>query len=121
MPRHIEINFNRLRAGLLLNSHFYSHNFVTVTDPKCQCGARFQSTEHFLINCPLLLMEREVLLAGLSDLNCLHDFETYTTHRKADFLLNGDENLSIETNENLIEISAHFITQAIQILGQGIF
>jgi hypothetical protein len=46
LPHKEEILLNRTRCDLLFRNHLYSHNFVQVRDPSCQCGSRNQTSKH---------------------------------------------------------------------------
>ena len=42
---------NRMRTGLILKSHMFSHNFTDVLSPSCRCGSRTQNEKHFFLEC----------------------------------------------------------------------
>jgi hypothetical protein len=67
-----KITLNKARCDLLFKSHFYAHNFTNITDPRCQCGHRSQSTTHVLFHCPLLMAERRDFLNGINSIPNLY-------------------------------------------------
>ena len=58
----------RLRLGLShLGGHKFNHNFSDCLDEICMCGKDIESTNHFLLQCSLLLNERQVLMNKIRD------------------------------------------------------
>ena len=50
-----------------LNDDLYSHIHV-VDSPSCPCGARRETSKHFLLDCPLYANERALMLSDLSEM-----------------------------------------------------
>jgi hypothetical protein len=47
-----------------LNDHLYSQLHV-VDSPECACGNQRETAKHFLLECPLFSIERDIMLQGL--------------------------------------------------------
>jgi len=72
-----------------LNDYLFSQIHV-IDDPQCPCGHNRETTKHFLIDCPLYNVERNIMFRELQALNCdptcknllygstLHDLKTNT-------------------------------------------
>ena len=58
----------RLRLRLShLRVHKFSHNFSDCQDELCICGTNIESMNHFLLQCPLYLSERQTLMKQIRD------------------------------------------------------
>ena len=109
---------NKARCDFIYRSHLYAHNFININDPSCVCGYRSQTTGHLFFNCPLTQDLKGQLL---SDLSLLPKFNTcYNNHARitdrVHCLLFGIDNLSYESNCNLIKIVCTFLVKVSQIL-----
>ena len=59
----------QLRVGLSkLNFHKFKHNFRDTVNPMCPTNDGIEDTEHFLLLCPSFDIQRQDLLAGVSEL-----------------------------------------------------
>ena len=114
-PTHLKIPItaskflNRMRVGLLLKSHLFSHNFANVTSPACPCGHNRQDEKHFLLDCALLNNNRIHLLRLLETLGLDTLFQNLNKANKIKFLLYGDVSLCINDNDKVITATADFI------------
>ena len=59
-------------------------------DPKCQCGAPYEDSIHYLMKCPLYQNERYCLFRNLRETN--KNIETETLHF-------GNDEISINENQ----------------------
>ena len=109
LPIDHAIHLNRLRVGLLLNNHRFSHNFLDTPSPSCPCGARSQNEKHFLLECTLLQFHRNRLHRSLTDLNLIDHFNDLNKKNKINFLLYGAPDLTVVTNDSIISASSRFI------------
>ena len=97
----LRVNFSDLRE------HRFNHRF-NCTSPICKCSIEDESTEHFLLRCPLYSFIRETLLSNLAIavnneiLNLPHDHLT-------SILLYGSTSFNNITNRLILTISIHFI------------
>ena len=88
----------RLRCSKL-NAHLF---LLHVKDsPSCACGFNFEDCEHYFMQCPLFLVQRQILQTklqtiGLGLVSC-------------DILLYGSANLDVETNYEIFSAVHEFI------------
>jgi hypothetical protein len=84
-----------------LNDHLYS--FIHVVDsPDCACGHIRENNRHFLLDCPLYIIERNEMLNNLQILG----FEPLLKN-----LLYGNEIYSENTNKTAFNIIQQFIKE----------
>ena len=82
----------RLHLGLShLRAHKFSHNFSDCLDELCICGNNIESTNHFLLQCPLYLSERQTLMEKIRDVEISilgqnENYLCYTLHFGSDKL-----------------------------------
>jgi len=65
-----------------LNSDLYRINITN--DPKCQCGAPYEDSTYYLMECPLYQNERDCLFRNLRE-----------THKNIETLLFGNDEINI--------------------------
>ena len=100
---------NRVRVGLLLNGHRFAHNFMNTPTPACPCGFRNQNEKHFLLECTHANNSRVDLLRTLEDANVKTHFDNLSKAKKVEFLLHGDINLTVHTNDIVIKATSKYI------------
>ena len=67
--RRFSIYHSRMRMMCSpLNDHLFSHIHV-VDSPVCLCGSPRETAKHYLLECPLYIIERNKMLAELQELN----------------------------------------------------
>ena len=94
----------KLRIGCSpLNSHL--HNYLHVIDsPKCICPLGLdETTEHFLLHCPIYMTQRQDMFNALAGLGIVMIDE--------DLLLYGNPDLDLPTNHLIFQIVQTYITQ----------
>ena len=98
----------QIRLGVSdLNEH--RHKLGKIDSPECECGARKENTEHFLLHCPRFHSERSELFQCVSvALNT--NFFNLSSQAKANALINGPK----ADNHTLIRI-AHALQRFIQL------
>lgn len=109
LPRKNEIVINRIRVGLLLNSHRYYHNFNDTPSPACRCGNRNQDAKHILLHCTLLNHHRVTLFRSLASLGVIEHFNNLSAINKINFLLFGVKEFEIDTNKSIINSTSKFL------------
>ncbi len=57
-----------------LNEHLYSHLHV-IDNPECQCGSYRETAKHFLLECPMFAIERQIMIRCLRELGFIPSFE----------------------------------------------
>ena len=97
----LRVNFSDLRE------HRFDHRF-NCPNPLCKCSIENESTEHFLLRCPLYSTIRQTLLSNLAIavndeiLNLPHDHLT-------SIILYGSTSFNLITNKTILIITLHFI------------
>jgi hypothetical protein len=70
-------------------------------DPKCQFGAPYEDSIHYLMECPLYQNERYCLFRNLRE-----------TNNNIEILLFGNDEISINENSNIFnKVRAYYIRQ----------
>ena len=75
------------------------------------CG---QTTKHFLLQCPLLQIPRQAVLAKLNDFE--NSFETLKQSDKVEFLLHGSKDLDPPKNKMILNAIAEFVYEGIALV-----
>jgi len=91
----------QLRVGLSpLKCHKKSHKFIDTPNDWCDCHCAPESTKHFLLECPLFLLQRQKLRQLVSNLlvntqifHLMNDFKLY---------LYGHHSLSNQVNKSVL-------------------
>jgi hypothetical protein len=96
------------RCDLIFNSHKYVHNYTSVQEPNCPCGARSQTTRHVLLDCVLLDQLRLALFNNLHDINSVLLANSNNT-KTSNILLHGDEGLPHVSNRRVVSETYHMI------------
>jgi hypothetical protein len=81
-----------------LNSDLHRINITN--DPKCQCGAPYEDSIHYLMECPLYQNERYCLFRNLRE-----------TSKNIETLLFGNDEISINENSNIFNKVRAYIRQ----------
>ncbi len=111
LPRLNEILINRIRAGLLLNSSRYSHNFQDTPNPLCRCGS-VQNERHLFFNCTLIDNHRNTLLRTLTSLGLDESFNNLSIDCKIKFLVFGNNLFNINLNNQIILATSNFLNSS---------
>ena len=102
----------QLRVGLsLLKSHKKNHNFNDTPNDVCCCGTGTESTEHFLLICPLFTRQREELFSTINPVlnSKLQNFSSLENTAKIQTLLYGHEQLDCVENKLILTATVAFI------------
>ena len=96
-----------MRMGVFLLSiqdtldSFYSHQFDDTPNPTCSCGTAAESTQHFLLDCPVFTSHRKKLLEDINPfirkLNINPGDPNFVT-----ILLYGNDSLAIHENKAIL-------------------
>ena len=103
---------NRMRVGLILKAHLFSHNFTNVDSPACPCGHRSQDAKHFFLDCALLNNNRNHLLRLLGTLEVDILFNNLNKNEKVNFLLYGNPAISVINNDRIISSTSCYIVNS---------
>ena len=102
----------QLRVGLSpLREHKNRHNFLDTPCGFCSCGTGTESTEHFLLKCPLFTAPRKILFETVNlfiagELPCMHNLENSSL---IEILLYGHESLSPYQNKGVLNATINNI------------
>ena len=101
----------QLRVGLSpLRAHKKRHNFIDTPDDICRCGTGIETTEHFLMNCPLFKIQRDSLLSVVNPFfSKLKAAIPTLSSNLAQILLYGNENLNPSENSSILKATIDFI------------
>ncbi|CAH1798195.1 unnamed protein product, partial [Owenia fusiformis] len=108
LTRSNEKILNRLRVDFFLKEHFFSHNFIGVTDNKCPCGSP-ENTKHFLLSCPRHTDDRTNMITALRQNNLLYDENIYTNRNDQVKYLLYENTLSRDSQNLLLNIVLNFV------------
>ena len=102
----------QLRGGLSsLRAHKFKHKFDDTPNPTCSCGTAAESTQHFLLDCPVFTPHRKKLLEDINPftrkLNINPDDPNFVT-----MLLYGNDSLAIHENKAILESILAYINNS---------
>ena len=77
----------------------------------CQCGTGVESTEHFLLICPIFTRQREILISTINQvLNSKNqDLDSLKNVAKVKLLLYGNEHLNFLENKSILNATIEYI------------
>ena len=100
----------QLRGGLSpLNAHKFRHKFENTPSPTCSCGTGAETTEHFLLSCPIFSTHRQRLMETVNPIVLKLNLHP-TTSFLNDILLHGNESLDNAENKSILEATLLYIT-----------
>ena len=100
----------QLRAGLSkLNFHKIKHNFRDTINPMCPTNDSIETTEHFLLLCPVFDIQRRNLLAGVYAIIRPFGYDNLSNEVLTQLFLYGDEGLPNDLNRNILELTLQYI------------
>ena len=98
----------QLRVGLSsLRAHKKRHNFIDTPNDECSCGIGKETTEHFLLKCPLFTDHRQILLSIVNPKINRND-EILTDESMTQILLYGDERLTPGDNNAILRATLDY-------------
>ena len=78
----------------------------------CPTNDGIEDTEHFLLHCPSFNIQRQDLLAGVSEvLQPFVQINTLSNNVLVQLLLYGDKDLSSDVNKHVLQLTLNFIHQ----------
>ena len=103
------INQTRIRLGLSpLQDHLFTYNIVE--DPICRFShLDKENAKHYFLQCPTFTVQRIILLNMLLQTLPIEYTNTLDDKSLAHLLLSGNENLSLDVNRKIFDISQTFI------------
>ena len=107
LNRSQELYLNRARVDLLFKARLYSHHCFGLMSPNCHCG-KAEAIKHFFFQCRETVNVRIQFLDEIT-LNFTHFNKLKTINEKLNFLLHGNEDLSLNDLNKLFAIVTDFI------------
>ena len=101
----------QLRVGLSpLRHHKKRHKFIDTPNDTCRCGTGIETTDHFLLNCPLFNVPRDTLISVANPIiSKLHCWTSATNSVRTNWLLYGDDKLNSAENSQILKATIKFI------------
>ena len=101
----------QLRVGLSpLKSHKKAHNFRDTSDDRCIC-MKEESTEHFLLKCPIYIEQRQKLFQTLDPILMSSNLHQLSDKETTRLLLYGHQKLSFGVNQIILKETINFIRE----------
>ena len=104
----------QLRVGLSsLKCHKKFHNFLDTPDDICQCTLSSESTNHFLLKCPLFDEHRTDLFRIVNPILVMNNI-ALNDDEIVHLLLYGHEKLNLCENKNILKATINFINKTLR-------
>ena len=104
----------RLRVDFSdLRDHRFRHKW-NCANPTCRCKNEIETTEHFLLRCPIFNGHRKVLISAISDILKIDEVLLLASLPAATFfsmLPYGSKEYNIITNRLILEASIRYILE----------
>ena len=102
----------QLRVGLSpLKSHKMRHNFADTPSDTCNCTLNAETTQHFLLECPIYNVLRQELFEVVDPILFLNDMDNITANSKVHLLLYGDKKLIFCENRLILKSTIKYINK----------
>ena len=103
----------QLRVGLSpLKHHKKRHNFSDTPNDACLCSNVPESTDHFLLKCPLQANARIILLNTIRTILMPYDMVLPNPNKLIELLLYGDSSISDSDNNAILNATLDFISNS---------
>ena len=100
----------QLRVGLSpLKGHKTRHNFADTPNDTCRCSLNAETTQHFLLECPIFNVHRQELFELVDSILLLNDMHNVGERIKVNLLLYGHEKLNFYENQAVLKATICFI------------
>ena len=96
----------------MILGHFDIANKFNCPSPICSCGSEEETTDHYLLRCPLFRNPRVALLSTIHDLYPDATFRNIPDVDLSHILLYGDPSLNDSQNKALILATICFVNQS---------
>ena len=98
----------RLRVNLShLREHKFQNNFLDTPNSLCSCGIENESTNHYLLRCPLYTRLRKTLLDNIIEI--VGSISNLNDDELVKILLYGNETLSTLENSSILKNTILFL------------
>ena len=101
----------QLRLGLSsLRYHKKRHGFIDTPNDRCLCGTGIETTDHFLIECPLFNEQRETLVSTIDPITSkVFVWDSAISSVRSKLLLYGDRGLDNTENSTVLKATINYI------------
>ena len=101
----------QLRLGLSsLRYHKKRHGFIDTPNDRCLCGTGIETTDHFLIECPLFNEQRETLVSTIDPITSkVIVWDSAISSVRSKLLLYGDGGLDDTENSIVLKATINYI------------
>ena len=87
----------QLRVGLSpLKSHKKQHKFQDTPNDECVCRRNAETTQHFLLNCPIYNVQRLIVFQTVNPILLANDLQNLNDREMVRLLLYGCEKLPLK-------------------------
>ena len=91
-----------------LRVHRFNHNFNCTSSITCKCRVEDESTEHYLLRCPLYVAQRTDLLSSITDI-VKNDFTVLPHDFVTRIVLYGSCSFNDIANKMILESTIRYI------------
>ena len=91
----------QLRVGLSpLNYHKWKHNFIDTPSVTCSCNTGVENTRHYLLDCPLFVIQRIHLMTNARSI--LQKYNLENKENDPDIYLYGNSSFHISDHKKVL-------------------
>ena len=100
----------QLRVGLSpLRAHKKSHKFPDTPDDACLCNIGAETTQHFLLKCPIFNTQRNLLFQAVNPVIMANNMNNLNDRDMVKLFLYGHEKLKFYENQSILRVVMNFI------------
>jgi len=100
----------QLRVGLSpLKSHKKSHNFLDTPNDTCECSHQAETSQHYLLHCPLFVEQRNNLFQTVNPILLENNMRFLDDKHMVHLLLYGHEKVKFLSNQIILKATINFI------------
>ena len=100
----------QLRVGLSpLKSHKKSHNFQDTPDDTCHCTLTAETSQHYLLHCPMYNELRRELFQKINPILMDNNMRFLDDKNLVRLLLYGHDKFTLQSNQSILKATINFI------------
>ena len=100
----------QLRVGLSpLKSHKKAHNFLDTPVDTCECRLDAETSQHFLLHCPIFIEQRRNLFQTINPILLANNMRFLEDKNLMQLLLYGHEKFKLSSNQIVLKATINFI------------
>ena len=92
-----------------LKSHKKSHNFQDTPNDMCDCNLYFETSNHYLLHCPIFVEQRRELFLTLYPILLANNMRFLDDNNMVRLLLYGLDKLALLSNQTFLTATIKFI------------